>query len=413
MKIASVLVLGILHAVPAAAATLTLKEAFEAARLNMETLKRGDAVIEQSVEQKNRARALMLPNLSGVGTYTRIDAPDAAGNSPFLLTRQYVAALRLTQPLFRGGSLTGYQLAKENILLAKFQKDASELSLYQLVITSYYNLSMAQMDVKNLEELLAYSKERVGEIRERTSIGRSRKGELVEAQAQLLAAESQYQQGLIDLQEAERTFEFYTKTKPGEIGPLQSIPKLSGSLEEYYRRLRVRPDIQANAQLSRAAERQISIAKGGHYPSVDLTSNYYFDRTGILATSEWDVGVAVVIPIFQGGAIAAATREAVAGKRVADLNGSEQLRSAERDLAINFQNFKQLQEQAKTLREAVEKAREAYQLNKRDYKNGLVTNLDVLQSLNVFIQTRRSYNTVFAMTHMTEKNLEALTGVLP
>ncbi|HXH29217.1 MAG TPA: TolC family protein [Bacteriovoracaceae bacterium] len=395
------------------AANLTLKDSFSAARTNMETLKRADALIEQRDEQKNRAKALMLPNISGVGSYTRIDQPDSFGNSPFTLTRQYSAGVRLSQPLFRGGSVSAYQLAKDNVLLAEFQKDATELNLYQLVINSYYNLSIAQMDLKNLEELQKFSKQRVKEIRGRTSIGRSRRGELIEAEAQLLAAESQFQQGQINLQETERTFEFYTQIKPVEIGPLNEVPKVSGSLEEYLLKLQERPDIQANQQHTRAADRQISIAKGGHLPSVDLTSNYYFDRTGILATAEWDVGVVVVVPIFQGGSVTAATREAVAVKRVAELNSSEALRSAQRDLRVNYQNYHQLQDQAKTLKEAVEKAGEAYRLNKKDYQYGIVTNLDVLQSLNVFIETRRSYNNVFALSHMTYRNLEALVGVLP
>ena len=395
------------------AATLTLKESFQAARGNMETLKRAEALVNQRDEQKNRAKALMLPNLSGFANYTRIDQPETVGNSPFTLTKQYSTGLRITQPLFRGGSVSAYRLAKETVLLAEFQKDATELNLYQLVIGSYYNLSVAQMDLKNLDELLKFSRERVKEIKERTTIGRSRRGELVEAQAQLLAAESQYHQGQMNLQEAERNFEFFTQLKPGEIGPLEEVPKVSGSLQDYLQKLNDRPDIQANQQLSRVAERNISIARGGHLPSVDLTGNYYFDRTGILATAEWDVGVAVVVPIFQGGAVKAATREAVEGKRIAELNSSEALRAAQRDLAVNYQNHLQLQEQVKTLKEAVERAQEAYRLNKKDYQNGLVTNLDVLQSLNVYIETRRTYNNVFANSHMTFRNLEALIGVLP
>jgi outer membrane protein len=394
-------------------AAITLKESFEAARLNMESIKRADATVEISQQLKNRARAAVLPTISGVGTYTKIDPPDAAGASPFLLTRQYSAGIRLTQPLLRGGTISAYQLAKENILLAKYQKDATEINLYQLVINSYYNLNIAQMDVKNVEEFLKFTRERVKEIRERTQIGRSRKGELVQAEAQFHNAESQLQQSLIRLQEAETTFEFFTRMRPDEIVVPTDIPKLTGSLEEYLIKVRARPDILASRQQIKVAEQQVSISKGGHYPQVDLISNYYFDRTGILASSEWDVGVAVVIPLFQGGSVMAATREATEAKRIAELTGSEAERTAERDLAINYRNLERLQQQLVSVKSALEKSEEAYRLNKKDYQYGLVTNLDVLLSLNTFIEAKRTYNGLVAIAHLNLKNLEASTGVLP
>ncbi len=394
-------------------AAISLKESFEAARLNMESIKRAESAVDISQENKTQARAAVLPTISGVGSYTKIDPPDAAGASPFLLTRQYSAAIRLTQPILRGGTVSAYQVAKESVLLAKYQKDATEINLYQLVINAYYNLNIAQMDLKNVDELLKYSRERVKEIRERTTIGRSRRGELVEAEAQLLTAESQYQQSLISLNQAERTFEFYTRVKPGDLGELSDVPKLNSSLEEYVSKVRSRPDILATVQQTRVASGLVEVSKGAHYPSVDLTSNYYFDRTGILATSEWDVGVAVIIPLFQGGGVQSGVREAVEAKRIAELTSSETLRAAERDVAINFQNLVQLQEQLKSLKQALAKAEEAYRLNKKDYTYGLVTNLDVLQSLNMFIETKRSYNSLVAITHLNYKNLEASTGVLP
>lgn len=394
-------------------ASVSLEAAFQAAKLNMESIKRAQSTVEQSKELKNQARSALLPTLSGVGSLTQIDRPDGAGTSPFLLTRQHSAAIRLSQPLLRGGSLSAYDFAKDNILLSQFQKDATELNLYQLIINSYYSLSNAQVDSKNVQEFLKSSKERVEEIKTRTKIGRSRKGELVEAEAQYYAAESQYEQTLLDLQAAEETFEFYTRLTPQSIGTLPEPAPLKGSLSEYLLKVRSRPDVQAAKQESKLAEKQVSIAKGGHYPSLDLTGNYYIDRTGVLETSEWDVGLAVVIPLYQGGSVDSQVKQAVHGKRIAELRSSELSRSVERDVTINYQNIIHLQKQLQVLKKALTKAEEAYRLNKKDYTFGLVTNLDVLQSLSNYIETKRSYNNVIAATHLNLKNLEASTGVIP
>jgi outer membrane protein len=391
----------------------TLKDAFTRARANMESIKRADAQVTQTQELRVQARAAVLPTIAGVGSYTKIDPPSEAGRNPFLLTRQYVAAIRLSQPLLRGGLVSAYQLAQDNLLLARYQRDATEIALYQLVINAYYTLAVAQLDVKNVEELLRASRDRVREIRERTAIGRSRKGELVEAEAQLHIAESQHQQTLIGLDQAEKNFEFLTRTKPGPIAVESTVPDVAGPLEEYLRKVRTRPDVLASQQEATVAGRQIDIAKGGHFPQVDLTSNYYIDRTGILATSEWDVGVQVVVPLFQGGGVVSQVRAAAEGKRIAELRGAETLRTAERDVAVNYQNLLTIKEQLKFLRDALRKSEEVYRLNKRDYQFGLVTNLDVLQSLNLYIETKRSYDNLVSTGHLNYRNLEALTGVLP
>lgn len=393
--------------------SVTLKESYDSAKLNMESIKRADATVNQTEEQKIRARAGVLPTISGVGSYTKIDPPEAAGNSPFLLTRQYSAAIRLAQPLIRGGTLSAYRLADETVLLARYQKDATLLNLYQLVINAYYNLAAAQMDVKNVQQLMKFSKDRMSDIAERTKIGKSRKGELYEAESQYHISESQYQQALITLQQAEKTYEFFTRKVPEEIAIEKNIPQMTESMQSYINKAMTRPDLLAVQQETKVAQQRVEIAKGGHYPQLDLTSNYYFDRTGVLSTSEWDVGLAVIIPLYQGGGVEAGIREAVEGKRIAELQKAETFRAAERDLMINYQNIIKIQEQLKSLKEALVKSEQAYLTSKKDYGYGLVTNLDVLRTLNVFIESKRSYDGLIAIAHLNYKNLEALTGVLP
>ena len=396
-----------------AQAAISLKDAFYAAKKNMESLKRADATIQRSEEMKSKALGSVLPTVAGVGTYTNIQPPQNAGASPFLLTRQYSYALRLTQPLLRGGLFAAYDMAKENVLLAEFQKNATEMTLYQLVINSYYNLIIARLDQQNLLELQRMSKDRVNELKSRSAIGRSRRGELVEAEAQFYSAGSQVQQGVISLNSAEKTFEFYTRITPEEMDSLSDVPHVEGSMSNYLGKVKGRPDILASEQAIRVAEKQVDVAKGGHWPSVDFIGNYYLKRTGVLATSDWDVGLAISIPLFQGGTVQATVKDAVEAKRIAQLTTSEATRAAERDLAIAYQNYLQISQQLATLKNAKEKAESAYNYSKADYKNGLVTNLQVLQSLNLFITNKRTYDTMSAMAIQSFYNLQALVGVIP
>jgi outer membrane protein len=400
-----------------ALAAVDLKSAFQAARLNMETLRRADTQVEQDKERRNQVRSLLLPRVNLIGNLQQIDAPDLPGGGAvgraFALTRQHMAAARINQPLLRGGSLAAWQMANENVLLAEFQKNASEVTLYQMVINAYYNLYVAQIDIQNLQELLKLTRERVAELKRLTNVGRSRRGELAQAEAQLLSAESQNQQGSINLKQAEETFFFLTQLRPVALAPLTPTPENIGSLEEFRMKVRNRPDIQTRQQEIRVADKQISVAKGGHWPSLDLTGNYYISRTGILETSDWDVGLALTVPIFQGGEVTSAVRESAERKRAAELNLSESVRSAERDVAVFFQNYLQIKDQLKMVEKALKKSEEAYRLNSKDYEFGLATNLDVLQSLNLFIENKRNYATLEALAHMTFRNLDAAVGALP
>lgn len=398
-----------------AGATTTLRDVFELAKKNMENIKRAEAVKTGAEERKIRARALILPTVAGVGNETRIDQPDIAGNvnRAFILTRQYSAGIRLNQPLFRGGSLAGLDLAKDEILLTEFQKNSTQVNLYQLVINAYYNLYIARLDLKNLEYFLKLSEDRVKELRSRANVGRSRQGELVQAEAQYLTAQNQFQQGGVSLQSANENLFFLTGLKDIQIPDLGLIPRELSSISHYHERLKSRPDILANAQQVKMASRRVDVAKGGHYPQLDLVGNYYFDRTGVLATSEWDVAVVVSVPLYQGGGVQAAVREQVEAKRVTELDANQVVRASERDVSILYQNYLAIQSQLDTLKKATDKAKQGYDLNKKDYSYGQATNLDVIQSMNIYIEAKRSYDILLASAHMTYKSLEASVGVLP
>jgi outer membrane protein len=392
----------------------TLKEAFESSKKNMESIRRAKVLTSAAEEQRVQARAGLLPTLSAVGNVTRIDSPsDASVSRVFTLTKQHSAALRLNQPLIRGGALASLSLAKDQVLLARFQEESTELNLYSLIIDAYYSYFQALGDRNNLKQLEKFSRDRVGELHSRTKIGRSRRGELVQAEAQHLTASSQLEQGEISLAAARETLTFYTGLenfedmkskldfiKPKEIGPL---------LEK----LKSRPDLKSSQQEIELAEKRVQIAKGGHYPQLDFVGNYYFDRTGPLASSDWDAALVVNIPLFQGGAVSSQVREAVSQKSAAKYQFQQTLRNAETNLRIRFSNYRLILDQLKNLEKGVKKAEEAYSLNKQDYQNGLVSNLDVLQSLNIFIESKRSYDQLILEAHKIQKQIEASLGELP
>ncbi len=406
------IVLFLLIFIPVYSSPLSLSQIFEASRNNMETIKKSKTLIEQSQERKHQAIGALLPTVRFFGTETRIDPPKAGFvNRAFLLTRQYSTGIRLEQPLLRGGSIAALNLRDEEILLNKFYETFELQNLYQLVIRSYFDFIKAKNDLILLQELLYLSQKREKELKHLTSLGRSRKTELIEAEAQTLSVLGKINQVEIYLKESQEHLLFLSGLRIDEIPSLDELTfSDSNNLNVD---ISNRPDLRIKRQEVLIADEKVKIAKGGHYPSVDLFSNYYFDRTGVLQTSEWDLGVSVSFPLFQGGVVSSQVRESVAMKREAELKQMELDRQLQKDLRVLKNTYQELISQMKILKLAVKKYEEAYSLNLKDYRLGQTTNLEVLQSLNLYIENKRAYQQVLVDTHAQKKILESFSGELP
>jgi outer membrane protein len=393
---------------------LTLDEIYQASKLNMESIKKAEGQIRQSTEKKKQAIGALLPSVRFVATETRIDAPSAGMiNRAFVLNRQYSTAFRLEQPLLRGGSLAALELTEEEILLNKFFKNFQHLNLYQVVLRNYFDLVRATHDLQLLNELLFLSEKREKELKYLTKLGRSRKSELIQAEAQSLGVKAKIYEAGIFLNQSRENLKYLSGLEVNEILPVGHFNEEIPNSAQFESLISKRPDVLMKDQEIAMAQKQVTIAKGGHYPSVDFFSNYYVDRTGILQTSDWDFGVSISLPLFQGGSVQASVRESLERKREAELSQLELKRSLKRDLSILYKNYLQLREQLKTLQLTVTKTKEAYELNLRDYELGQITNLEVLQSMNLYIENKRTYQSLLVEAHAQWKNLEAFSGDIP
>lgn len=394
-------------------ASISLPEAYKAAEKNLESLKRAESQVEQANYRRKQAIGVLTPTISGFGSYTEIDPLPAGGaTAAFTRINQYSYGLRLQQPLLRGGSVSAYNQRKEEGLLSVLTKDASQIQVYQLTINAFYNLYLGRKDLKNVQELLKFSKTRVSELKERTKLGRSRQGELVQAEAQLYNVEADAEAAEAALKTAELQFEFITGLKSEELVVENDLPTLE-SINTYMSKVSSRPDVKAQNQRVVVADSQVSVAKGGHAPNLDFTSNYYFLRTGVLADSNWDVGLQLTVPIWQGKVVDNEVKVAVEAKKQEQLTSNELERSAKRDIQTLYQQYQRNLEQVNRLEVAVKKSKQSYDLNQKDYKFGQATNLEVLEALNVYISSKRNYDRAVVMAYMSYKNLEASSGVLP
>src|SRR3970282_842459 len=137
-----------------------------------------------------------------------------------------------------------------------------------------------------------------------------------------------------------------------------------------------------------AAQENMSVAKGAKLPTVDLTANRYLDRSGSLKDSTWDVAVELNVPLYSGGLLQSQVREAISQQTQAELAVSQVTRQAEQEIRALYQSVVYDSAQLDALEKATVAARKNYEAQQRDYRFGLVTNLEVIQALTAFQENK-------------------------
>lgn len=396
------------------AAPVSFENAYQAA-LTKESNNIQKLQTEVADEKVSQGFGQVLPKFTLNGAYERQDQPPNVAN-PFYNPNQWYARLSLTQPIFHGLSeFAAYRALKARHRASLLNDRGNQLSLYSSVASAFYSLLAAQRDLEDVKVLSDLTAKRVTDIKQRVRIGRSRKGDLLSAEAQALTLNAEVVSATRELESAREQFKLVTGLDPAI--PLLDDEKTTWdtklTLPELLKQLDTRPDIQAAKEEYSAADEGVSAAFGSHLPQIDFSGNYYLKRTGNLANVKWDLGVIAVIPIFNGGVTQSTVRENIKIRQTKELQLQYARRNAEKDLKVSYQNYVTLLEQSKAYEKAYELADANYKEQNKDYRYGLVTNLDVLTAMNSLQETKRSKNKTFYQAKAAYKQLLAASGRVP
>lgn len=397
-------------------AAINLENAYQSALDKTEQKKITDYRYEQSDEQVSQAFGRVLPNLSFVGTYTRQDSSTTGLISSVSKPDQKLAKFTLTQPIFHGLSdIYGYQAVKKRREAQQAKSFASDLQIYKSVAQSYYGLLSAKQDKEDLLVQTQLTQKRLKEVQDRVKIGRSRRGDLMALESQAAILKAQVAQAENSLYQAEELFKLTTSLDPKtELTEPSDNPVLPPqTLENYLSQVEKRPDVLADKYENEAREELVASYRGAHLPSLDLTANYYLHRDGLLADTKWDFGLVLTVPLFSGGITQSQLRESSQKQKEQELILSDTRKKAEKEIRVQYQDYKNLVEQYALLKEAYNASQKSYQEQAKDYKFGLVTNLDVLSALNSLQETKRSLDKTRYAAHTSHALLRASVGEVP
>ncbi|KHD87793.1 MAG: transporter [Bdellovibrio sp. ArHS] len=380
------LLLPLLTTCPSAAATL--QEAYQAALQKNETVGLENSKVTQAKERVSQLRGGLLPQISAKATYfMQPEAKDPLAREIFP-DKQTTVALSANQVLFRGlREFAGLRQQKDLLGSQEEARNQALLQLYQDVANSYLNILALEQDAKNLEMQITLYDERVAELSGRVRRGESNSTEVLTAQSTQasLKAEAQIVSG--NLKMAREVFSFVTGLPATEVltDPALTKDKNIQDLSYYLKRVEERYDVKSARLLLQAAEEDVRIAKGAHWPSLDVAGNYYLKRPeGFSEDLKWDVQFTLTLPLFEGGTTQARVRESASKRIEADLTLARLRRQAEQEIRSYYENYQSRLKQVEALAKATSLSQKNYQVLQRDYRRGLARNVDVQIALTDF-----------------------------
>lgn len=355
------------------------------------------ASLSPSVDLTSRARF-------GNETYTARSGLDRWDTS---------TALGVTQNLFQGGSEFALWELKSLIpQIALEEKKNRYTNFYAILSSAFFSYLSSLEEKTKLELQLQALTKRVSLIQDRVKIGRDRQSDLLASRGQLARLRADLSGLNTTLTRAE--------TELRSLTGLSQIKSLSDSSNAQSLRLptnanellSTRP-LQKSADLAlKASEEEVQIEKSDYFPKLALSGNYYLDQTRA-GRDDYDVALELKWNLLDFGV----TKSNVAQKNISQMiaqKRSEQIKRLGDETLSNFrQTLETKKQELKNLTMALQATEASYKRQIRDAENGLVNQLDVIQSLDSVIALEklqiRASNEIKILYHQAL----AFLGVLP
>ncbi|MES1980650.1 MAG: efflux transporter outer membrane subunit [Pseudomonadota bacterium] len=155
-----------------------------------------------------------------------------------------------------------------------------------------------------------------------------------------------------------------------------------------------RPDVAAAQNSMQAAQARVGVAKTAWFPTFSLTANGGYAAPDIkdlfkLSTQAWGIGALLSLPIFDGGRREAGVQGANADLSIALANYREQVLVAFRDVEDQLAALRLLAEQSEAQSRSVDASSRATLLSGSRYRNGYVSQLELLDAQRSELRNRR------------------------
>ncbi|HID93067.1 MAG TPA: TolC family protein [bacterium (Candidatus Stahlbacteria)] len=366
----------------------------------------------------------MVPVLNAAGQPTGdfVPLPVAVmeeGTFSFGEPENYVTRATLQQPIFTWGRIrNAYSLAQANLKAAQadYKKAVNDLKFD--VAQSFYRVILAKELAKLAEDSYVQFKRHVDQVEDLYNAGMASKFDLLRARVQLANMKPQIIRAKNGLELAESVLKILLGID------LSAEINLEGELNyESYEitlaeateiALQKRPELIAMKYRKRMAEHGLAIAEAANKPTIFLTCNYDYKKPKrMLETgwgSDWNVTVGLSLPIFTGFSYFGKVRQAAAQLGQVKLGVKQLVDGIKLEVKQAILDLEQNKEILEAQKDNVTQAKEALNIAEERYKNGLITNLEYMDTQLALTKARIEYLQALADYLIARAQLERAIG---
>ena len=275
------------------------------------------------------------------------------------------------------------QAAKETVLATRESLRNIEQQVLLRAVAAYMNVRRTSELVSVRQNNLRLLRQELRAANDRFEVGEVTRTDVALAEARLASAQSGLATAQGDLTQAVEEFRNAVGRAPGQLRAPQSLPNLSGNIDAAKSiAVRNHPDMRKAQYDVAAADLTVAAAEAAMKPSVSLTTRLGAGEEidGTDYTRSGSIGVTVSGPIYQGGLLSSAKRQAMA--QADSLRGA--LHVARKQVIEDVGNAYAILRAAQASRQAgqeqVRAARVAFRGVREEAKLGARTTLDVLDA---------------------------------
>lgn len=306
--------------------------------------------------------------------------------------------LNVSYSLFDGGGRQArIRGAESQADAARAGLDAVRQAVVNRVVSSYVEVQGRQETLAAHDSRIVSLESERARARRLLEVGRAADVDVLRVEAALASGQADRTRVAVTLDRAERDLAALVggpvgETRAGQLVPLVLMPTPLPSRESLVgQALQASPIVEEARRRQAAADAAVGLAKSVRWPEARLFGNYVaFGGGSTRPEAEWNVGIQVSVPLFDGGAAGKAITKAEAGRRAA----SERLRQAELDVTAQIDRamatLRDAQARATSLTTAVARLEEVVRIQKLLLETGQGTQTDYLDAEADLLAARAS-----------------------
>lgn len=385
---------------------------------------------KKAESQVVQIRGGLLPSVNAYTNYSHnfelpvisIDIPGfGKRNIPMGTKENITAGIRAQMPVYMGRSIySGFRIARQGEQIVEDQFKITRQQILLQVRQAYYNALFTRELIDVAKEALSNAEQNLEQVQKRKDAGAASGFDLLRAQVQVantkpqvIAAQHRYDQALTGLSAAIGLGDNTAVAVSGELKyTVSSLTDSSlSSLQDFAFNHRL--ELKNMHRQRNIQKNNLVIARSKYLPTLAATANLQHQ----LQKDNFDIsrqdfyrsisgGLTLSIPLFAGGSNYAGVQEAKVDLRKVDDTEQQVKNMITAEVESAYYGLIDAKEKIESQKQTIAQAEESVRLAELMYREGTITQLDVLNAQLALQQARSNYSQYLLQYNVARDQLQ-------